>query len=94
MYFTNVNAAKGELPMDLINAMPAARTLQQGRKEVSSQFAYSFILTEERRHSVFYALFRQSFAVAAVTALDRTEFLMKHADKYPVVVPGDFRKVG
>jgi hypothetical protein len=41
---------------------------------VSRQFAYSFIRTEERRHSVFYAVFRQSFAVAAVTALDRTEF--------------------
>jgi len=80
--------------MDLINAMPAAKTLQQRRKEVSSQFAYSFILTEERRHSVFYAVFRPSFAVAVVTALDRAEFLMKHADRHPVIVPGDFRRVG
>jgi hypothetical protein len=42
---------------------------------------------------VFYAVFRQSFAVAAVTALDRSEFLIKHADKYPVIVPGDFRRL-
>lgn len=92
MFFTNANAARGELPMEIINRLPTARTLQQGKKEVSSQFSYSFILTEERRHSVFYAVFRQSFAVAAVTAIDRSEFLMKNADKYPVVVPGDFSR--
>jgi hypothetical protein len=93
MYFTNVNAARGELPMEIINALPPAQTLRQGKKDVSAQFTYSFLLTEERRHSVFYAVFRQSFAVAAVTALDRTEFLMKNAEKYPVTIPGDFRRV-
>ena len=92
MYFTNVNAARGELPMDIINRLPSAQTLRQGRKDVSDQFSYSFLLTEERRHSVFCAVFRQSFAVAAVTALDRSEFLMKNADKYPVTIPGDFRR--
>jgi hypothetical protein len=90
MYFTNVSAAKGELPMEIINLLPPPKTLRQGQKEVSGQFSYSFLLTEERRHSVFYAVFRQSFAIAAVTALDRSEFLMKNADKYPVIVPGDF----
>ena len=90
LFFTNANAVRGELPMEIINRLPPARTLQQGKKEVSGQFTYSFLLTEERRHSVFYAVFRQSFAVACVTALDRYEFLMKNADKYPVVVPGNF----
>jgi hypothetical protein len=91
MYFTNVNAARGELPMQIINILPPAQTLRQGRKDVLDQFSYSFRLTEEKRHSVFYAVFRQSFAVAAVTALDRSEFLAKNADKYPITVPGDFR---
>jgi hypothetical protein len=50
------------------NRLPSAQTLRQGRKDVGDQFSYSFLLTEERRHSVFYAVFRQSFAVAAVTA--------------------------
>jgi hypothetical protein len=85
-------AFRGELPMQIINLLPPAQTLRQGRKEVSDQFTYSFRSTEEERHSVFYAVFRQSFAVAAVTALDRSEFLMKNADKYPVTVPGDFRQ--
>ena len=93
MYFTNVNAAKGELPMELINMLPPSRTLQQGKKDVRGQFSYSSLRTEESRHSVYYAVFRQSFAIAAVTALDRSEFLMKHADRYPVTVPGDFKRL-
>jgi hypothetical protein len=92
MYFTNVSAAKSELPMEIINLLPSPRTLQQGKKDVRDQFSYSSLITEERRHSVFYAVFRQSFAVAAVTGLDRSEFLMKNAAKYPVTVPGDFRR--
>jgi hypothetical protein len=66
--------------------------LQQGKKDVRGQFSYSFLLTEERRHSVFYAVFRQSFSIAAITALDRDEFLMKNAEIYPVTIPGDFRR--
>ncbi len=92
MYFTNVNAAKGELPMEIINMLPPSRTLQQGTKNVRGQFSYSSLTTEEGRHSVFYAVFRQSFAVAAVTAFDRNEFLMKNADRFPVTIPGDFKK--
>ena len=93
MYFTNVNAARGELPMEIINLLPSPLTLQQGKKDVRGQFSYSFLLTQERRHSVFYAVFRQSFAIAAVTSRDRSEFLMKNADKYPVTIPGDFRRM-
>jgi hypothetical protein len=93
MYFTNVNAAKSELPMEIINRLPAPLTLQQGKKDVRGQFSYSYLLTEERRHSVFYAVFRQSFSIAAITALDRSEFLMKNAEKYPVTIPGDFRRM-
>jgi hypothetical protein len=65
--------------------------LQQGKREVSDQFQYTWALTEERRHSVFYAVFRLSFAIAAVTALDRSEFLHRNADKYPVTIPGAFK---
>jgi hypothetical protein len=93
MYFTNVNAAKGELPMEIIQLLPSPRTLQQGKKNVLGQFSYSHLLTEEGRHSAFYAVFRQSFAILAITALDRSEFLMKNADKYPVTIPGDFGRV-
>lgn len=92
MYLTNVNAAKGELPTQIIDLLPSPKTLQQGARDVRVQFTYSYLLTEERRHSVFYAVFRQSFAIAAITALDRHEFLMRNADRYPVTIPGDFRR--
>jgi hypothetical protein len=92
MFFTNVSALTGDLPVEIINLLPAPRTLQQGRREVSEQFQYSWALTEEGRHSVFYAVFRLSFAIAAVTAVDRSEFLNRNADKYPVTVPGDFSR--
>lgn len=38
MYFTNVNAARGELPMDLIALLPEPKTLEQGSRTVSEQF--------------------------------------------------------
>jgi hypothetical protein len=34
MYFTNVNAAKGELPTSIIELLPSPLTLQQGTKQV------------------------------------------------------------
>lgn len=92
MYFTNVNAARGELPMQLIEMMPPTRTLEQGEKHVRDQFQYSYVLTVERQHCVFYAVFRESFAVAAVTALDRSVFLAKHAERFPITLPGDFKR--
>jgi hypothetical protein len=92
MFFTNVSAIRGELPTQIIQLLPPPRTLRQGRREVSDQFQYSWAVTEEGRHSVFYATFRSSFAIAAVTALDRSEFLERHADKFRVIVPGAFRE--
>jgi hypothetical protein len=91
MYFTNVNAAKGEMPTSLIEMLPERRTLMQGKREVSKQFSYSWLFTVEKRHSVFYAVFNDAFAILAVTALDRSEFLARHLDKHPIVAPGDFK---
>jgi hypothetical protein len=91
MWFSNAQAAIGEIPASLFEMLPVARTLRQGVREVSDQFQYSWALTMEREHALFYASFRQSFAIEAVTAIDRTTFIMKHAAKFPVVVPGTLR---
>lgn len=91
IYFTNVNVARGEIPHRLIELMPEPRTLSQGTRNVSEQFKYSWLLTEERRHTAFYAEFNEAFAIAAVTSVDRTEFLTENAKKHPVIVPGDFK---
>jgi hypothetical protein len=91
-YFTNVSAARGELPRGVIDILPEPLTLKQGTKHVSDQFSYSFKPTEEKRHSVFYAVFNDSFSIMAVSALDRTEFLDAHAGDHPVFAPGAFRR--
>jgi hypothetical protein len=38
---------------------------------------------------LLYATFRQSFAIAATTADDRTKFLDKWSDRHRVFVPGE-----
>jgi hypothetical protein len=93
MFFTNASALRGELPNELIQLLLPPRTLQQGKRHVGDQFKYSWALTEEKRHSLFYATFRQSFAIAAVTALDRSEFLERNAEKYPITIPGAFKAI-
>jgi hypothetical protein len=75
LWYSNVQAAKGEIPEDLLAALPAPRTMMQGKKHVADQFQYSWATTEQREHSVLFAAFRQSFAVAAFTANDRTWML-------------------
>ena len=91
-YFTNVSAARGELPLGVIDFLPDRLTLMQGTKHVSDQFTYSFKPTEEKRHAVFYAVFNNSFSIMAVSALDRNEFLDAHAGDHPVFAPGAFRR--
>jgi hypothetical protein len=90
-WFSNVQAMRGEIPTSLLNILPGLRTMRQGRKDVSDQFQYTWVPTDEGQHTLFYAVFRQSFAIAAVTALERTVFLQKWAGKFPVFVPGQIR---
>lgn len=91
IWFSNLQAASGALPSELIGLLPAPKTLKQGRKEVSEQFTYSSVTTEEKQHSFCYAVFRASFAAGAATAMDRREFLEQNNDKYPIIKPGDFK---
>jgi hypothetical protein len=44
-----------------------------------------------RKHALFYATFHHSFAIAVVSAMDRTAFIEKHADRHRVVLSGAFR---
>jgi len=48
-------------------------------------------VTPERKHALFYATFHHSFAIAVVSAMDRTAFIEKHADRHRVVLSGAFR---
>jgi hypothetical protein len=48
------------------------------------------VITPDRQHALFYATFHRSFAIAVVSTMDRSALIEKHADKYPVVLPGAF----
>jgi hypothetical protein len=91
LWLSNVHAARGELPMEIIQMLPPKQTLRQGKQEVSDQFEYSSQVTADGRHCVAYAVFRSSFAVFALTAVDRSEHLETPAGKLPEFRPGDFR---
>jgi hypothetical protein len=92
LWFSNAQAARGQIPKKLFSLLPATRqTLRQGRRDVSKQFQYTWAITQERNHALFYATFHRSFAIAVVSAMDRTAFIEKHAGRHVVVRPGAFR---
>jgi hypothetical protein len=89
IWFSNVQAVRGEIPTNLLAMLPAPRTLTQGKRHVGDQFQYSWTTTEDRHHTLVYAVFRQSFAIAATTADDRTTFLDKYRSRHRVFAPGE-----
>jgi hypothetical protein len=89
MWMTNMQALRGEMPKALLQFLPSTRTLSQGTKHVGDQFEFTWAITEEGENGLFYAQFRQAFAVAAITALDRSYFESFVPDLTPVFKPGD-----
>src|SRR5262245_45661384 len=47
LWFSNVQAAKGEIPEELLAVLPPPRTIKQGEKHVADQFQYSWATTED-----------------------------------------------
>jgi hypothetical protein len=91
IWFSNVQAVRGEIPTNLLAMLPTPRTMMQGKQHVGDQFQYSWTMTDDRQHTLLYAVFRQSFAIAATTADDRTKFLDKWKHRHRVFAPGEVR---
>jgi hypothetical protein len=89
MWFSNLQAMDGQIPQELFNLLPSPSTLRQGIKSVQDQFEYSYA-TGVHNHMLYFASFNKSFAVAGVTALDRSIYLEANVDRFPIFVPGDF----
>jgi hypothetical protein len=89
MWFSNLQAMKGQIPKMLFDLLPSPSTLRQGTKSVVNQFKYSYA-TGERDHMLYFASFNNSFAVGGVTAPDRSLFLEAQKDRFPIFTPGDF----
>ena len=90
MWFSNVQALNGQIPQELFDLLPSTKTLQQGTKSVGEQFQYSHA-SGERGHMLYFASFNTSFAVAGVTASDRSIILNATADRFPIFAPGEFK---
>lgn len=69
-WFSNFEAATGNIPADFVAKLGTPKTLRQGRFEVSEQFMYSSLATEDGKMSAHWAGFRQSFAIAAFVSDD------------------------
>ncbi|UVF22504.1 hypothetical protein HPT29_025470 (plasmid) [Microvirga terrae] len=91
IWYSNAQAIRGELPQDLLGLLPPLDTLRMGKMEVSDQFQFSWAITEERGNGLFFASFREAFAVAAITALKRSYFDRPDFPSFPVFAPGDLK---
>jgi hypothetical protein len=89
MWFSNVQDLNDQIPQMLVDMLPSPSTLQQGVKSVAEQFKYSQAVVESG-HLLYLASFNKSFAVAGITAMDRTLYLEKRSDGFPIFKPGDF----
>jgi hypothetical protein len=69
--YTNVEALERKIPDDLLRLLPGPQTLRQGTWDVTDQFEYSARTTDDHQMGIFFASFRFSFAVTAVTTMDR-----------------------
>ena len=88
IWYSNVQAFGGKIPQSLLDILPPPRTLMQGTKHVGDQFRYSWCLTDDRKLSLFYATFRQAFAVAAFTTVDQAAYSERPIGNFPAFVPG------
>jgi hypothetical protein len=89
MWFSNLQAMRGQIPSSLFDMLPSPSTLQQGTKSVAEQFKYSYA-TGERDHMLYFATFNNGFAVGGVTALDKSLLLQSQQGRFPIFAPGDF----
>ncbi len=92
-WFSNYERLEGTFPHTVFDYLLPPNTLKQGKFEVSDQFGYQWRMAEENQMGMFFAYFRQSFAVLAFVALDKS--LLEVETKHPIriFVPGDLRKV-
>lgn len=89
IWYSNVQAYSGNVPTEFIKMFGPGKTLRQGQREVADQFRASSIIATDGTLSAHIGVFRDSFAIIAFVAEDRTQ--LQHALK--PVSPG-FLKTG
>jgi hypothetical protein len=89
-WYSNVDHLRGEIPRELLDALPEPLTLRQGRKEVSDQFEYSCRVAPDLSFGLYFATFRNSFAVACIAMEDGAPLFERAKEGWPAVSPPIF----
>jgi hypothetical protein len=88
-WFSNVEWFEGKFPESVFDHLLPRQTLKQGKHEVSDQFGYQWRMAEGNRMGLFFAKFRQSFAVLAVVANNKSLLEIETAHPMLIVRPGE-----
>jgi len=88
-WFSNYERLEGKFPQSVFDHLLPPNTLRQGKFEVSDQFGYQWRIAEKNRMGMFFAYFRQSFAVVAFVATDKS--LLEADTRHPmrIFTPGE-----
>ncbi|CAO3357469.1 hypothetical protein [Azospirillum palustre] len=87
-WFSNYDAATGEIPKDLIEILGELSTLRQGRIEVSDQFKFKSVCSEDGDLWLHWMSFRTSFAICAFSSASLER--LKNAPATSIFRPGCF----
>ena len=70
MWYTNYDRIIGRVPSQVLAMMGPPESLNQGTMTVADQFSFAFVGTPDLRSTVYFSVFRQSFAVLSWVAED------------------------
>jgi hypothetical protein len=87
-WYSNHQAFTGAIPDELLKAVGDPGTLVQGRWNVGDQFLYAVAHTPSGKHSLYFAQFRQAFAVTGMVYDDLDP---PKIEGFPVMRPGFLR---
>jgi hypothetical protein len=91
-WFSNYERLQGVFPQTIFDYLLPPNTLKQGKFEVSDQFGYQWRMAEENRMGMFFAYFRQSFALVAFVSIDKSLLKADTQHSIRIYVPGELRK--
>jgi hypothetical protein len=62
-WYSNYDAATGEIPANIYAMLGPPETLQQGKWHVGDQFSYAYAVAANSEMAAYFSVFRKSFAV-------------------------------
>jgi len=62
-WYSNYDAATGEIPANIYDMLGPRKTLQQGKWHAGDQFSYAYAVAADSEMAAYFSVFRESFAV-------------------------------